>query len=98
DEGNEASATDTETVSVTDEKSSVHLDKSADPASRPEHGGAVVYTLTITNQSVEPVTITALTDDDALSAECLALIGTVLPVDGTASCTYSVTHTNAGSY
>ena len=50
------------------------------------------------NTSVEPVTITALTDDNALSEECLALIGTTLDVGGSTSCQYTASHTEAGSY
>jgi len=33
------------------------------------------FTLSIHNTSPEAVMITALTDDNALSAECLALVG-----------------------
>ena len=33
-----------------------------------------------------------------MSAECQALIGTSIPAGGTVSCTYTVTHTEAGSY
>ena len=40
--------------------------------------GVHTITLTVTNTSVETVTITALTDTNALSAGCLALIGTTL--------------------
>src|SRR5205085_2474128 len=76
----------------------VTLLKTAAPASRPEPGGTFTFTLTITNTSVEPVTITALVDDNVLSAQCQALIGTQLLVGGSASCTYTTSHTNAGSY
>ena len=34
----------------------------------------------------------------ACSAECTALVGTSIPAGGTVSCTYAVTHTEAGSY
>src|SRR5690606_7904306 len=51
-----------------------------------------------TNTSVEPVTITTLTDDNPLSPECDALVGDVLPVGGSASCEYSVTFTDDGQY
>ena len=33
-----------------------------------------------------------------MSAECTALVGTSIPAGGTVSCTYAVTHTEAGSY
>jgi len=44
------------------------------------------------------VTITAITDDNPLSAGCLALVGTSIPAGGSVSCTYDVTHTEAGTY
>jgi hypothetical protein len=54
--------------------------------------------LNITNNSVENVTITALTDDNPLSAGCLALVGRVLTPGQSVSCTYDVTHTETGTY
>ncbi len=98
DDDNIDSATDEATVTVTDVLPTVTLDKSVTPATLPEPGGVFTYTLTITNNSVEPVTITALTDDNTLSPECDALVGEVLPVGGSASCEYSATFTNAGTY
>jgi len=64
----------------------------------PEPGGVFTYTLSIHNTSAEPVTIMALTDDNALSAECLALINTTLAAGASTSCTYTVSHSDAGSY
>jgi hypothetical protein len=98
DEDNTASDSDDETVTVTDALPSVTLDKSADPTTLPEPGGAFTFTLTITNTSVETVTITALSDDNALSTECLDLIGTTLAAGASTSCTYTVSHTDAGSF
>ncbi len=97
-EGNTASDSDDETVTVSDELPTVELTKTADPLTLPEPGGVFTYTLTIHNSSAEAVTITALTDDNALSAECLALVGTSLPAGGTVTCTYSVSHSEAGTY
>ncbi len=77
-EGNTASDTDDATVTVTDLQPTVELTKTADPQTLPEPGGVFTYTLTIHNSSAEAVTITALTDDNTLSAECLALVGTSL--------------------
>jgi len=76
----------------------VDLTKTADPLTRVEPGGAFNFTLSIHNTSAEAVMITALTDDNALSAECQALVGTTLAVDETKTCTYSVTHTEVGTY
>ena len=97
-EGNTASDTDDETVTVTDVMPAVDLTKTADPLTLAEPGGVFVFTLTITNNSVEAVTITSLTDTNALSAECQALIGTTLAAGGSTACTYTVTHTEAGTY
>jgi uncharacterized repeat protein (TIGR01451 family) len=97
-EGNTADASDNETVTVEDVKPSVTLDKSVVPSELPVPGGVFTFTLAITNTSVEPVKITALTDDNALSLTCQALIGTILDVGQSVSCSYTVTHTAAGTY
>ncbi len=98
DEGNEADDDDDATVEVTDVPPTVTLDKSVDDDSKPEPGGTFTFTLKVTNTSAEPVTITALTDDHALSAECLGLIGDVLAAGASTSCSYQVSLTDAGSY
>ena len=97
-DGGTASDKDHQSVAVTDILPVVKLDKTVTPSSRPEPGGAFAFTLTITNTSKETEVITALTDDNALSAECLDLIGDSLAPGDSTSCTYSVTHTNAGTY
>ncbi len=97
-DGSTASDNDSETVTVTDVLPTVTLTKAAAPASLPEPGGEFAFTLTIKNTSVEAVTITALTDDNPLSAECSDLIGDTLAPNQEVSCTYTVTHTNAGTY
>jgi len=97
-ENNTASDTKNETVEVTDVMPTVRLTKAATPTSLPEPGGVFSYTLTIENSSAEAVTITALTDTNALSGQCLALINTSLAVGASTSCEYTVTRTNAGTY
>ena len=89
---------DNATVGFTDVAPTVTLDKSVDIATLPEPGGVFTFTLKITNTSVEAVTITALTDDNALSPACLALVNTTLAAGASASCTYTVTHTEADVY
>jgi large repetitive protein len=96
--GNPASDTDNQTVTVTDVLPAVDLTKSVTPGTLAEPGGVFHFTLTIKNTSVEAVTITALTDDNALSTGCQALVGTTLAAGASTSCTYDVTHTDAGSY
>ena len=98
DDGGTASDEDDESVEVTDILPDVSLDKSVTPASRPEPGGVFTYTLEITNTSDETVTITALTDDNALSQACKDLVGTTLAPGASVSCTYTVTRTDAGTY
>ena len=68
------------------------------PTTMPEPGGDFLFTLDITNDSVEQVTITTLTDDNALSDKCLTLIGTTLAAGASTSCQYTVSHTEAGIY
>jgi uncharacterized repeat protein (TIGR01451 family) len=97
-EGNPAGDTDSETVTVTDVLPIVTLNKTVSPTTLPEPGGTFTFTLTITNTSVEPVEITALTDDNALSVECLDLVGATLAAGESTSCTYTVSHIDFGSY
>lgn len=91
------------TITNSDAPLSVQLDKSADPASRPEPGGIFEFTLTVTNTSNEPVTITDLDDTRAEESSdyglsCDALVGVVLAAGGSTSCTYHATYTDAGVY
>lgn len=91
------------TITNSDAPLSVQLEKSASPASRPEPGGLFEFTLTITNTSNEPVTITDLDDTRAGDApdyaiNCGALLGDVLAAGGSTSCTYHATYTDAGVY
>jgi hypothetical protein len=98
DDGSSVSDDDDATVTVTDVPLTVTLNKTANPTSVPEPGGVFTFTLNITNTSDEQVIITDLTDDNTLSVECLALIGTTIPAGGWTSCAYTITHTDAGSY
>ncbi len=97
-EGSDATDSDDATVNFLDVLPTVALVKSVDSAALPEPGGTFTYTVTITNTSVEDVEIVSLTDDNALSPECLALIGTTLVPGQTVSCVYLVDHTDAGTY
>ncbi len=85
-------------ITVNNVQPSVTLTKTASPTSLPYPGGTFTFTLTITNNTSEPVTITSLTDSYPLSAQCTALVNTVIPGNGTVSCTYTVNKTGAGSY
>jgi hypothetical protein len=80
----------------------VALVKSATPTTLPEPGGDFNFTLEITNTSNESVKITALTDTQSAAAtgfsSCTDLVGNTLAAGASTSCTYTVTHTAAGSY
>ncbi len=97
-ENNKASDEASATVTFNDVKPSVTIEKSVDNATLAEPGGAFNYTLRITNNSVEAITIKSLADDNALSPTCLALVGSSLAAGASTSCTYSVSHSVAGTY
>jgi hypothetical protein len=84
-----------ETVVVTEFPPGVTVVKTVSPATLFEPGGAFSYTVALTNPSVGPVTITALTDDvygnlaTATSSTCDDLIGDVLVSGAGATCTFT---------
>lgn len=92
----------TAAVDFSDTAPLVTLNRNANPATLPEPGGAVVYTLQVTNNSSgEPVTITTLTDTPygtlttvggAINATTCAVPQTLAPA-GQAGATYSCTFT-----
>jgi hypothetical protein len=85
---------------------SVSLSKTVDNSSLPDPGGDFTFTLTITNNTnygcdIDNVVDTQSTDSTDFATNC-ALVGTYLqpagmPVD-TATCSYTVSHTEVGSY
>ncbi len=97
---NGGSATCTITNNDQDILPTIDLTKSAVPGLLTEPGGDFVFTIFIENKSVEPVTITTLTDTRFvdLPISCQALVGTTLAVGGIKTCSYTVAYTNAGSY
>ncbi|MEI7749771.1 MAG: VWA domain-containing protein [Candidatus Moraniibacteriota bacterium] len=98
DDGSTDTKHDDATVTVTDAKPTVTIDKSVDTTGMAEPGGNFTYTLTIKNTSVETVSITALTDSNALSPACLALVGQTIAPNATKTCSYVVNHAVAGTY
>ena len=97
-QGTEVTGSDDAYVAYIDKMPKVDLTKTANPLTLAEPGGDFTFTLTIRNTSVEPVTITALTDTNTLSAECQSLVGTTLAAGASTTCTYTVTHTEVGTY
>lgn len=86
-------------VDFTDVLPDIAVTKTANPASVPETGSSVTFTYTITNNSLEAATITALNDDrfGALTGDADCQVGTILA--GGASCSFDATFAvPAGDY
>jgi len=98
DDGTSATDDDDATVAFEDILPTVTIDKSVTPSILAEPGGDFTFTLKIKNTSTEDGVITSLTDDNALSAECLGLIGDTLTPGQEVTCSYTVSHTTIGVY
>ena len=105
DEGNVAEADDDAQVELTDVLPQISLEKTASPLTLPEPGGSFTYTVVVTNDSVEPVTVTSFSDvpygditqvqGDITATTCAT--GATIPVDGTYECQFTATFIgNAG--
>ncbi|MEW6153393.1 MAG: hypothetical protein AB1673_05295 [Actinomycetota bacterium] len=91
DEGNEASDSDDATITLTDVLPTITVDKTADPLVMPEPGGTFTFTVVVTNTSIEPVTLTTLTDDiyGNLNGQGTCATGGVIAANGgTYSCSF----------
>ena len=97
DEKNEACDEDDAQVEITDLLPVISVLKTANPTSIQEPGATVTFTVTVTNESLESVTITSLVDDKfgSLVGDDDCKVGTVLAIDG--SCTFDFTGTVNGS-
>ncbi|HZK67433.1 MAG TPA: hypothetical protein VFD42_07825, partial [Chloroflexota bacterium] len=62
-DGNEDTATESETVTYTDVLPDITVTKTASPTSVPETGGNATFTFVVTNNAAEAATITALSDN-----------------------------------
>jgi hypothetical protein len=99
DEGTEDSDTDDATVTITDVKPTITVDKTATPLTRAEPGGTFTFNVTVTNTSSESVTITGLSDDvhGNLAGKGTCAIGAVLAPAGQYGCSFTASFTgNAG--
>jgi hypothetical protein len=79
------------TVTITNVLPTIRVVKTPDPVSRPEPGGTFRFTVTVTNTSFEPVTITSLVDDiyGNLNGRGSCAVGVVLAANGgTYSCAF----------
>ncbi|MEZ4597175.1 MAG: hypothetical protein R3C32_10355 [Chloroflexota bacterium] len=99
DDGNTVQAQAFADVALTDVLPSIVVDKTATPLALPEPTGTFAFGVTVTSRSVEPVTLTTLTDDvysDLDSRGDCALPQTVA-AGGSYACTFTGTFTgNAG--
>jgi uncharacterized repeat protein (TIGR01451 family) len=78
-EGNQASKSDTETITFTDVLPDISITKVANPTAARWTGDYIDYTFRITNNGAETVTLTSFVDDKiTLSAQCLALVGATI--------------------
>lgn len=97
DDGNQGSDTADASVPVSDVVPTISVTKVAGVASVPEPGAQVTYTVTVTNESVESVTLTSLTDviGDAAAFDITDVAGTtcvlpqVLGIDDFYACTFA---------
>ncbi|MFY9588148.1 MAG: hypothetical protein WAT66_11895, partial [Actinomycetota bacterium] len=63
DDNTDVSASDTATVTLTDVLPTIDVQKTATPSQIVQPGGTISYSVVVTNNSVEPVTLSSLTDD-----------------------------------
>ncbi len=63
DEGNEVRASGSATVTISDVLPAIGMSMAASPGSLPEPGGAVLFSVSITNQGIEELFLNSLVDD-----------------------------------
>ena len=104
-ENNPATDDATETVTFTNVDPTIVVTKTPAPASVPETGGNVVFTVQVENTSTEPVTITVLSDDQfgnllgldtaltggATATSCNVSLPITIAVGSTFTCTIDAT-------
>lgn len=94
-----ASDYDDATVTIVNVDPTISVLKTANTPSVPETGGDVTFNFLVRNTSVEPVTITSLSDDKfgSLSGDADCQVGTILPYGG--QCSFDATFAiPAGDY
>jgi uncharacterized repeat protein (TIGR01451 family) len=97
--GQTAQAQAQATVTLTGVTPVIAVQKSANPLTRQAPGGDFTFSVVVTNQSNEPVTITSLTDNvygdltTRPNSTCTTAIGTVLQPGGTYSCQFTAPFT-----
>ena len=94
-----ASASADAMVTITDVEPTIAVSKAADPATLPEPGGMVTFTVGVANTSVETVTLSSLVDDvhGDLDGRGTCAVTQTIPVDGAYQCFFTATVSgNAG--
>ena len=91
---NQVSDTDDATVTITDLPSSMQVLKNASPASLPEPGGNVTFSVEVRNTSAaDPLTITAMIDsvygDLSHRGTCTSAVGTVIQPGNSYTCQFT---------
>ena len=96
DDGFDISDDDTADVEILDVLPKISLQKTADPLTLDEPGGEFTFTIVVTNESVEPVELTSLTDDvygditvvagDITATTCV--VPSAIEVAGTYACSF----------
>ncbi len=91
DEANEASAEASAEVELTDVEPAISLTKTPTPDSLPEPGGTFTFGLVVSNDSVEPVTLTSLVDDvyGDLDGQGDCSLPQTIAVGGSYACSFS---------
>jgi len=91
--GTVVTATDDATVSLINVVPDITVQKTANPTSRPEPGGAFTFDVVVINTGPSTLTITTLTDDIygniANQGTCTTAVGTVLPSGGSYTCSFT---------
>jgi putative lipoic acid-binding regulatory protein len=93
DEGNQVQAQDGAKVAIIGAQPAITVTKTADPASLPEPGGDVTFTVRVENIGAQPVTLTALADEPYgdLNGQGTCSVPQSLGVDEEAyECTFTV--------
>ncbi|MCA1683894.1 MAG: DUF11 domain-containing protein, partial [Actinobacteria bacterium] len=95
DDQNTVTDTDDAIVTITNIVPSIVVDKDVTPASLPEPGGDFTFTVRVTNNGNEAITILTVTDNiygnlaTRAGSTCGTLIGTVLQPAGSTTCTFT---------
>jgi len=96
-EGNEDTAEATETVTVTDALPDIAVTKVADPKTMLEPGGDFVFTIQVTNNGVESVTLMSLVDS-VYGAITIPVEKQTIAAGGMVEFQITIPHTEAGIY